>query len=73
MDVPRREFILRLDATYFKKGQIIQDSQGRDLLILKSYPYNWWRKLLRWLGFKIRNYHYYKVHQLLNNKFRRLN
>lgn len=35
----------------FKEGDILSSSQG-NLFVLKTYPLNWYRKFLKWLGFK---------------------
>lgn len=63
MNAPCKEkiFKLRLTVTHYKKGQIIECYTGDKLLILKSCPYNWWRKFLRFIGFKVSTFHYYKA------------
>lgn len=53
MLVLRREtFNIEFDSIPdIQEGQLIKSNKGL-LLVLKTYPYNNWRKLLKKLGFK---------------------
>lgn len=53
-------FYLRLSIQPYKKGDILTNPNGVDLLILKTYKSKWW-KFLRWLGFEIKSPNVVKV------------
>lgn len=54
-------FFIRLNVRYYKKGQVIIDSSGNHFKIIKTYHLTWWRKILKWFGFKLKDPNTYKV------------
>lgn len=46
------EFKILLNPEEFCKGDILNmDKTGNRLQVTKVYKYNWWRKLLVWMGY----------------------
>lgn len=54
-------FYITVSPTSFIKGEIIHTGDGKLLKVIKTYRLTWWRKILKWLGFKIKNPNTYKV------------
>ena len=53
-------FYMIVYGSDYKKGDILHFGY-REVKILKTYPFNWWRKILKRLGFKITNSNTVKV------------
>lgn len=49
-----KPFYLKFDTLWFKKGECITTGLGVNMVVVKVYKYNWWRKLLIKLGFKVK-------------------
>lgn len=43
------EFDIYFDTQPFKKGDILVSCGNIELKVIKTYPFNWWRKLLKLL------------------------
>lgn len=42
------------DTEHFKKGDVLFAGHGNSTMILKVYKNTWWRRALRFIGFKVR-------------------
>lgn len=51
----RDTFYLNLNESYFLKGDILNLNTNTECKakVIKTYPFNWWRKILFKLGFSI--------------------
>lgn len=49
-----KEFYFQLPRDAFRKGDIICQGDFQELIVTKVYPFTWWRKLLRRIGFPVR-------------------
>ena len=47
-------FYLKFEQDWFKKGDILQGVSCSEVVVTKVYKQTWWRKVLLWLGFKVR-------------------
>jgi hypothetical protein len=54
-------FYISFPGHYFKKGDIIQRTEGKCLMVLKTYYPTRWSKLLALLGYKIKDRDVIKV------------
>ena len=48
------KFGMCLEANYFNKGDVVIFENNRRGIVTWVHDKVWWRKLLRWLGFKIK-------------------
>lgn len=50
-----KPFVIKMDRSWLKKGDILAiDTSGSRLIVTKVFKQTWWRKLLLFLGFKVR-------------------
>ena len=56
-----KPFIIMIEESCYKKGDIIGVPLLYDLKVIKVYKYNWYRKLLEFFGFKFHNKNCLKV------------
>lgn len=56
-------FTITFKENYFRKGEIL-DVGTFKAKVIKTYPFNWWRKLLFKLGFSIKSCNIIKVKEL---------
>lgn len=48
--INNKSFFIRLDKTsFYKKNEILILPNSREVKIIKTYPYNWYRKILNFL------------------------
>jgi len=54
-------FVIKLDASYFDKGEIFENPDGEKYIITKVYKFNWYRKLLLYFGMPFKMFNCVKV------------
>lgn len=50
----KKPFYIQFDRDWFSKGDVLETDNGAKFEVIKVYRLNWWRKLLRKLGFRVR-------------------
>ena len=51
--INKKTFILKFTENYFNKKDILITENKTKLIVTSVPDLVWWKKLLRWLGFKI--------------------
>jgi len=62
----KNKFTLVFKEQYFNKGDLLQTSDNVRLKLTKVYKYNWWRKLLNFLGIQFKMFNCVKVEEVEN-------
>lgn len=60
------EFTLVFKEQYFNKGDLLKSFDNVNLKVTKVYKYNWWRKLLNFLGIRFKMFNCIKVEEVGN-------
>lgn len=64
-EIRSKTFYLAFNDRWFRKGDIIirefENSPSIKVKVIKTYPFNWWRKFLFWLGIPIKSCKVIKV------------
>ncbi len=50
------EIIIQFDKDMFSKKEVLITSTGVQMIVTKVYKYTWWKKILLFLGFRVKFY-----------------